>query len=71
MSDYNDIVKFTTHLRSIEGLRLFNIFTKYGSFIDIDKLFNFLARFESEATLRELETMWEEFIQEKEEGSEH
>jgi hypothetical protein len=66
MSDHQRIAEFTAHLRSIEGLRLFKIFSKYTAFKNIMNLFNFLAAHESEETLRELEHMWEEFVKEEE-----
>ena len=62
MSDYKQIRAFTTHLRTIPGLYLFRIFSKYTSLIDIDPIFNTLAKCESEEDLRELERMWNEFI---------
>jgi len=65
MSDHQRIAEFTAHLRSIEGLRLFKIFSKYTSFSDIMNLFNYLGKCESEETLRELEHMWEKFVKEK------
>jgi hypothetical protein len=67
MSDHKDIVKFTTCLRKIEGLRLFRIFTKYTSLIDIQNVFNCLGKCENESDLRELERLWEEFMEEKNE----
>ena len=66
MSDYKNITEFTTHLRKIEGLRLFKIFSKYTAFSDIEQLFNCLGKCESEEVLRELEHMWEEFVKEHE-----
>jgi len=65
MSDYHNIVEFTARLRKIEGLRLFHIFTKYTSTIHIEPLFNCLGQYESEETLRELEGLWDEFMEEK------
>jgi hypothetical protein len=65
MSDHRDIDKFTTHLRKIEGLRLFKIFSKYTVFSDIEQLFNYLGKCEPEEILRELETMWKAFMEEK------
>jgi len=65
MSDYDNIVEFTARLRKIEGLRLFHIFSKYVNSIYIERLFNILALYESEETLRELEGLWEEFMEEK------
>ena len=65
MSDYHNIVEFTTRLRKIEGLHLLRIFSRYKTIIDIQVIFNCIAQSESEETLRELEHMWEEFIQEK------
>jgi hypothetical protein len=62
MSDYKEIAAFTTHLRTIPGLHLFRIFSKYTSLTHIDHLFNYLAQRESEEDLRELERMWNEFI---------
>jgi hypothetical protein len=59
------LVEFATHLRKIVGLRLFKIFSKYHAFSEKEELFNFFASHESEADLRELERLWEEFIQEK------
>jgi hypothetical protein len=66
MSDYKRIDEFTAHLRSIKGLRLFKIFSKYTPIKNIMNLFNYLAAHESEETLRELEHMWEEFVKEQE-----
>ena len=65
MSDYHNIVEFTTRLRKIEGLHLLRIFSRYKTIIDIQVIFNCIAQSESEETLRELERLWEEFIQEK------
>jgi len=62
MSDHKQIAAFATHLRTIPGLYLFRIFSKYTSLTHIDSLFNFLAERESEEDLRELEKMWNEFI---------
>jgi hypothetical protein len=65
MSHYKEIAEFATHLRTIPGLYLFRIFskyTKYNSLSHIDLLFNQLATCESEEDLRELERMWNEFI---------
>ena len=65
MSDYSLLVEFTAHLRSIKGLRLFKIFSKYHAFSNKNELFNYLAAHESEEDLREIEHMWEEFIKAK------
>jgi len=65
MSDHKNIVEFTTRLRKIEGLRLFRIFTKYTSLIDIQNVFNCLGKCETEEVLRELECMWKAFMEEK------
>jgi len=65
MSDYKNIVEFSTRLRKIEGLYLFRIFSKYRTLIDIEILFNCLATAESESDLRELEHLWKEFMKEK------
>ena len=65
MSDYHNIIEFSTRLRKIEGLYLFRIFSKYRTLIDIEVLFNCLATTESESDLRELECLWEEFMKEK------
>jgi len=65
MSDYHNIIEFTARLRKIEGLRLFRIFTKYNT-NDIEVLFNLIASTEYESDLRELEELWEEFMEEKE-----
>lgn len=67
MSDYHNIIEFSTRLRKIEGLYLFRIFSKYRTLIDIEVLFNCLATTESESDLRELEQLWEEFMEEKKE----
>jgi hypothetical protein len=56
------IHRFATKLRQIEGLHLFKIFTLYTSYDNIDTIFNHLARFHKEADLRELEKLWNEFI---------
>jgi hypothetical protein len=56
------IVEFTSHLRKINGLYLFKIFTKYTCITDIDRLFNHLAEKEKEADLRQLERLWDLFI---------
>lgn len=66
MSDYDNIVEFTARLRKIEGLYLLRIISKYRTIIDIQVLFNCIASTESEADLRELERLWEEFMKEKE-----
>ena len=66
MSDYHNIVEFTARLRKIEGLYLLRIISKYRTIIDIQVLFNCIASTESEADLRELERLWEEFMKEKE-----
>jgi len=65
MSDYRNIIEFSTRLRKIEGLYLFRIFSKFRTLIDIEVLFNCLATTESESDLRELERLWEEFMEEK------
>ena len=66
MSERQQINDFATHLRKIEGLRLFKIFSKYYKGYDrIDVVFNLVAEKEAEAELRELEHMWYEFILEK------
>jgi hypothetical protein len=62
MSDYKKINEFASHLRSINGLYLFKIFTKYLEITDINRLFNFLAQRETEDNLRHLERLWEMFI---------
>ena len=67
MSDYRNIIEFSTRLRKIEGLYLFRIFSKYRTLIDIEVLFNCLATTESESDLRELEHLWKEFMKEKKE----
>ena len=60
---FQQISNFITHLRSIDGLYYFKIFSKYKSYasIGINPLFNSLAERESEEDLRELERMWIEF----------
>jgi len=67
MSDHKKIIEFTTRLRKIEGLRLFRIFSRYTSLIDIQTVFNCLGKCENESDLRELEHLWEEFMEEKNE----
>jgi hypothetical protein len=54
---------FATKLRQIRGLHLFKIFTIYTSYGNIDALFNHLARDQKESDLRELEKLWNEFIE--------
>ena len=61
-NDYEKIDEFTTQLRSIKGLYLFRIFSKYTSLRDINRLFNFLAVKEKEEDLRQLEDLWRCFI---------
>ena len=63
MSDYKQIHEFATELRSIKGLYLFKIFSKYTMLTDINHLFNYLADKEKEEDLRQLEVMWEDFIE--------
>jgi hypothetical protein len=65
MSDYHNILEFSARLRKIEGLRLFRIFTKYITLRDIEVLFNLIGQMEYESDLRELEGLWEEFMEEK------
>ena len=48
-SKISKIVEFASHLRKINGLYLFKIFTKYTCITDIDRLFNHLAEKEKEA----------------------
>lgn len=62
MDDCIQIHAFATYLRTIPGLHLFKIFTTYTSYYDINRLFNRLARDQSEDDLRELERLWNEFI---------
>jgi len=62
MNDYLKIEEFTTQLRTIPGLYLFRIFSKYSHFTRIDVLFNYLATKESEDNLRTLERLWRLFI---------
>jgi len=57
------IHRFATKLRQIDGLHLFKIFTTYTSYHDINLLFNHLARDQKEADLRKLEQLWNEFIE--------
>jgi hypothetical protein len=62
-NEYEKIDKFTSQLRSIKGLYLFRIFSKYTSLRDINRLFNFLAQKEKEDDLRQLEELWGCFIE--------
>ena len=62
MSDFIKIQEFATKLRTISGLYLFKIFSKYSHFSRIDTLFNYLATKESEDNLRTLERLWRLFI---------
>ena len=62
------IHEFATTLRTIPGLHLFRIFMVYTPITDIDRLFNQMATREAETDLRELERLWDEFIQTKDEG---
>jgi hypothetical protein len=57
------IHQFATKLRQIKGLHLFKIFTTYTSYHDINLLFNHLARDRKEEDLRQLEKLWNEFIE--------
>lgn len=57
------IHQFATKLRQIKGLHLFRIFTIYTSYADINLLFNHLARDQTEEDLRQLEKLWNEFIE--------
>lgn len=61
---YKQLTDFATKLRQIDGLHLFKIFTKYtlAGFIDINQLFNYLAKKEKEDDLRKLEKLWDVFI---------
>lgn len=63
MNDYKQIHEFSTELRAIKGLYLFKIFSKYTMYNDINRLFNCLADREKEEDLRQLEVMWEDFIE--------
>jgi hypothetical protein len=56
------IHEFASHLRKINGLYLFKIFTKYTCFTDINILFNYIAQKEKEDDLRQLERLWGLFI---------
>ena len=66
--DRMKIQEFATTLRAIPGLHLFRIFMMYSPITDIDRLFNQMATREAETDLRELERLWDEFIQTKDEG---
>ena len=57
------IHQFATKLRQIKGLHLFKIFTTYTSYSDINALFNHLGRDQKEDELRQLEKLWNEFIE--------
>ena len=57
------INEFASQLRKINGLYLFKIFSRYTVIRTIDNLFNYLAQKESEEDLRELERLWDLFIQ--------
>lgn len=61
---YKQITDFAAKLRGIDGIHLFKIFTKYtlAGFIDINQLFNYLAKKEKEDDLRKLEKLWDVFI---------
>ena len=63
MSDYKQIHEFAAELRSIKGLYLFKIFSKYTMITNINQLFNFLAEREKEEDLRQLEELWGYFIE--------
>jgi len=60
---YREITEFAAKLRRINGLYLFNIFMKYINFNGINTLFNYLATREKETDLRQLEKLWNEFIE--------
>ena len=59
----SNIHQFATKLRRIDGLHLFKIFTIYTSYHNIDLLFNHLGRDQKEEDLRQLEKLWNEFIE--------
>jgi len=64
---HEQVKKFTTELRSIKGLHLFKIFSKYLPLAsDIEHLFNYLGQREKEEDLRQLEALWAEFIKKNE-----
>ena len=60
---HREITDFAAKLRRINGLYLFNIFMKYINFNGINTLFNYLATHEKETDLRQLEKLWNEFIE--------
>jgi hypothetical protein len=68
--DRMKIHEFATTLRAIPGLHLFRIFMVYTPITDINRLFNQMATREEETDLRELERLWDEFIQSEQENVE-
>ena len=58
-----ELTDFAAKLRRIDGLYLFNIFMKYINFNRVNSLFNYLATREKETDLRQLEKLWNEFIE--------
>ena len=60
---HREITEFAAKLRRINGIYLFDIFMKYINFNGINTLFNYLATHEKETDLRQLEKLWNEFIE--------